>query len=73
MTAQFRLRTQGVMVETIESRADGASIKLYGPFATADAQRAFMRSQAESLPPSPEKSVMLEAIETWRREDEDEA
>jgi hypothetical protein len=71
--SRVRVRTIENMVETIESRpGDGASIKLYGPFATAAKQREFMANVWRSyLEPGPKLDEVLRATAAWRREDEE--
>lgn len=70
---QVRVQTRDNFVTVTESREDGASIRTYGPFATADEQRAFMRSVwSAHLRPGLTLDAELAAIDTWRRYDEDE-
>lgn len=75
----LRLRTEDALVVLIEHRQkdDGSgdfdqSIKMFGPFATADEQRSFMRNVIEgAFPPGPQRDTALAAIDAWRRFDEE--
>ena len=73
ITLALRIKTHDDMVEVVESRVDGASIKLYGPFATADEQRAFMLGLVDAMPESAERDRIRASVVAWRRFDEEDA
>jgi hypothetical protein len=71
--AYLRCRTEDAMVFLSEVRENGASVslKMYGPFDTADAQREFMRSAFESsMGPGPKRDEAIAQVMAWRRFDE---
>lgn len=76
--AYLRVKTRDEMVELIEHRPlkNGVdwdqSIKLYGPFKSADAQREFMCNAWRGVTkPGPRLDAMIEQTMAWRRFDEE--
>ena len=74
--AQLRIQTRDEFTNVYESRPDGEgfSWKMYGPFATADEQRAFMRNLCKAAPMTSEddRTSILASIDAWVRFDEEE-
>jgi hypothetical protein len=74
--AQLRIQTRDEFTNVFETRpdGDGFSWKMYGPFATADEQRAFMREVCNAAPMTSEEDriSILASIDAWVRFDEEE-
>jgi len=75
---QLRIRTRDAYVDVSETRPDGddfdVSWKMYGPFATADEQRAFMHGLYEDVPAMSEeaRARARASIDAWVRFDEED-
>lgn len=74
--AQLRIQTRDAFTNVYETHpdGDGFSWKMYGPFATADEQRAFMRDVCKAAPMTSEedRTSILASIDAWVRFDEEE-
>lgn len=74
--AQLRIQTRDAFVNVSETHpdGDGFSWKMYGPFATADEQRTFMRDICNSAPMTSEddRTSLLATVNAWVRFDEEE-
>lgn len=87
VVVQLRIRTNDAYVHVYETRPArgssasvltsdefGVSMRVYGPFATADEQRAFMRGLYEDVQALSEEALAraLAVIDAWVRFDEEE-
>jgi hypothetical protein len=68
---QVRVQTRDDMVIVTISREDGLSIRMYGPFESADAEREFICNVYRSAPCDPKiREAYIAQTMRWRRFDE---